>query len=59
MNKEIKIKITLFDESEIIWTAPTKDPKMAAQILKGTRWLENANEFFNTDYILKWEIMEG
>ena len=60
MDKRIKILITMFDESELIWTAPTEDRKTAIGILKGARWLENGEppdaEYINTDYILKWEI---
>jgi hypothetical protein len=62
MNKRIKILITFFDESELEWTAPTEDRKMAIGILKGARWLENGEgadmEVYNTDYIFKWSVIE-
>lgn len=62
MAKRIKIRIVFFDESELIWTAPTEDRKMATGILKGARWLENETEDgiinYNTDYIFSWIIIE-
>jgi len=62
-NKRIKIRITFFDESELLWTAPTEDRKMAIGILKGARWLETETEdgllIYNTDYIFSWIVVEG
>lgn len=61
-DKRIKIRITFFDESELLWTAPTEDRKMAIGILKGSRWLESETEdgllTYNTDYIFSWIIVE-
>lgn len=58
MPKNIRILITLFDDSELTWEAPTHDPKNAATMLKTARWLEINGEFYNTDYILKWELIK-
>jgi len=57
MPKNIRLEITLFDESTLTWEAPTHDPKIAKQMLKGTGWLEIDGEFYNTDYILKWKVI--
>lgn len=58
MPKLIKVQIVLFDESELLWFAPTEDRKAAGVLLKSARWIEIDDEFYNTDYILKWKVLD-
>jgi len=63
-DKKVKIRITFFDESELVWIAPTEDRKLAIGMIKGARWLEETpntpdSEYYNTDYIFKWKILNA